>query len=58
MSNIHSPFSGEGDPGRNQLTYPDTAGECMETPQSEQQTQEIDRNEGKIEQREKQDKCD
>lgn len=37
--------SGEGDLGRNQLTYPETAGECMENPQWEQQMQETGKNE-------------
>lgn len=38
-------LSGEGDLGRNQLTHPDIAGECMETPHSEQNVPEIGRKE-------------
>ena len=44
-------LSGEGDLGRNQLTHPDTAGECMEIPQWERRTRA--RTEGKFEQKDK-----
>lgn len=46
-------LSGEGDPGRTQPTHPCTAGEHMETPQSDQQTQETGRNEGKKQEKRK-----
>ncbi len=44
VNRSYSP-SGEGDLGRNQLTHPDTAGECMEIPQWEQRMWEIGKNE-------------
>lgn len=60
LHHIHKPhvkhsysLSGEGDPGRTQLTHPCTAGEHMEAPQSEQQTQETGRNEGKKQEKRK-----
>lgn len=41
-------LTGEGDLGRNRLTHPDTAGECMEIPQWEQPMREIGENERQV----------